>query len=278
VIERIAHGYLVQLDALVHPIGCRPTLSRLPRAQKAYRAVCPSGELEGAVIGGTMFAVLHVLDHLEERVLLSTSRAGMARPETAIRLGMCQSEDGRDACVRPPFVEELRRRATFYNPDIVLWLEQRWAIAPASSLVSAWHQVAHPEAKCCHALRRRQDVLLADAKVAAGVLHQKAGRKDEALVCYERALQVQRDSANALVARGALRTTNEEYGCLPWLDTVGCSALRVTLTGFNSPRGVGRFDNAVEDLREAIRINPKHRKSGWGVRGWGWGELARCRV
>eukprot|EP00037_Helgoeca_nana_P006573 m.60477 g.60477 ORF g.60477 m.60477 type:complete len:450 (-) comp17448_c0_seq1:451-1800(-) len=36
------------------------------------------------------------------------------------------------------------------------------------------------------------------------------------------------------------------------------TARHVTLTGFNSPRGVGRFDNAVEDLREAIRINPKH--------------------
>lgn len=42
--------------------------------------------------------------------------------------------------------------------------------------------------------------------VADGVVHQKAGRHKEALVKYNRALQVDPKNADAFVARGALRT------------------------------------------------------------------------
>ena len=251
VVGETTRGYLLMLDRVLHPVGPhRAVLCQLHRREATLRAVLPFASLpQGiAVVDSVIFAVVCEVDPDGERVLLTLDRHAMARPQTCVRLGLCNDDrdgengddiqgdhdrrhdghesDQKDILGAPrTYVDELALRAVCHTAEATEWLEKRWDVPQGSSLVVGWHCPSHAGDQCHKAMRKRQDMALAADKVAQGVRHQKAGRKAEALACYERALLVCPHSADALVARGALRTT--ENKCVASLCALSVSSCAV---------------------------------------------------
>lgn len=290
VVAESTRGYLVRLDRVVHLAADRAVLCNLPHNEAAFRAVLPFSSLSQGFVtaNDTLLAAVREVDPDGERVLLSLDRDAMSRPQTPVRLGVYDQDDNgrstRGSDATHPYVAELALRAVCHTSEASAWLEQRWEISQASSLIKAWHRVEHARDKCHAMMREQQDLALAASKVAQGVQHQKAGRKAEALACYERALLVCPHSADAFVARGALRTTENkcvvsshvcittqkcptEDGVVRGMCLANLWQMRVCLWCMTPTDVIAlrsritfRFDMAVEDLVKARRLDPEHRQ------------------
>lgn len=122
----------------------------------------------------------------------------------------------------------LRNSTGFKNPSSICNLElitglsdDRYSILPALS-------GSFPEKEIALELRKVQSAQWAIQSVSDGIKYFKAGQHSEAFLCLNKALTIDSLNVEAYVARGALYAN------------------------------LSRFQKAIEDLKSALKINPKH--------------------
>lgn len=122
----------------------------------------------------------------------------------------------------------LQNSTGFKNPSNICNLElitglsdDRYSIVPALS-------GSFPEKDVALELRKVQSAQWAIQSVSDGIKYFKAGQHSEAFLCLNKALTIDSLNVEAYVARGALYAN------------------------------LSRFQKAIEDLKSALKINPKH--------------------
>lgn len=122
----------------------------------------------------------------------------------------------------------LQNSTGFKNPSSICNLElitglsdDRYSILPALS-------GSFPEKEIALELRKVQSAQWAIQSVSDGIKYFKAGQHSEAFLCLNKALTIDSLNVEAYVARGALYAN------------------------------LSRFQKAIEDLKSALKINPKH--------------------
>lgn len=122
----------------------------------------------------------------------------------------------------------LKNSTGFKNPSNIWNLElitglsdDRYSIIPALS-------GSFPEKEIALELRKVQSAEWAIQSVSDGIKYFKAGQHSEAFLCLNKALTIDSLNVEAYVARGALYAN------------------------------LSRFQKAIEDLKSALKINPKH--------------------
>jgi len=122
----------------------------------------------------------------------------------------------------------LQNSTGFKNPSNICNLElitglsdDRYSILPALS-------GSFPEKEIALELRKVQSAQWAIQSVSDGIKYFKAGQHSEAFLCLNKALTIDSLNVEAYVARGALYAN------------------------------LSRFQKAIEDLKSALKINPKH--------------------
>uniref|UniRef100_T1INB4 Uncharacterized protein n=1 Tax=Strigamia maritima TaxID=126957 RepID=T1INB4_STRMM len=123
----------------------------------------------------------------------------------------------------------LEHSTGFMNPSNVPYICDIMGLnKDRPSLMSGLHEKEYVKEEYAISLRKEQAAKWALQSVADGISHFKAGRHTEAFQCLNKALQIDPENVEALVARGALFANN-------------CN-----------------FTRALEDFELAIEINPKH--------------------
>jgi len=122
----------------------------------------------------------------------------------------------------------LQKSTGFKNPSNICNLElitglfdDRYSIIPSLS-------GSFPEKETALELRKVQSAQWAIQSVSDGIKYFKAGQHSEAFLCLNKALTIDSLNVEAYVARGALYAN------------------------------LSRFQKAIEDLKSALKINPKH--------------------
>eukprot|EP00051_Salpingoeca_urceolata_P001925 m.45225 g.45225 ORF g.45225 m.45225 type:complete len:660 (+) comp11765_c0_seq2:492-2471(+) len=226
---------VLAVDSIAQPMAGNKTVA-LPiiRDHLKMRAVCVMqdaldaangrrGDLEP---GNELLAVVAHVDEANKRIQLSCNANLLLSDHQEIRLGPLVDE--------PPRVywDMLRANKAIKNPFWMDMLRAKFELDDSASLRSELHNApAYPTADYCDHLRKAQESKCSADLVTTGVHHQKAGRAREAFNCYAQALSVNPKNTNALVARGALCTTRED------------------------------FASALKDLRRALELDPQHRNA-----------------
>ncbi|CAG5128785.1 unnamed protein product, partial [Candidula unifasciata] len=130
-----------------------------------------------------------------------------------------------------PFNEVLHSILGFNNTGNVKALVEQLGIQEDSSYMRYLAGLHIPENEYAEGLRKWQSQKLAYHSVAQGVDMFKSGKFLEALQFFNRALQIDTENVEALVARGALYANNEN------------------------------FNHAVKDFEAALSINPNHKNA-----------------
>ncbi|KAH9281101.1 Tetratricopeptide repeat protein 14 [Echinococcus granulosus] len=116
------------------------------------------------------------------------------------------------------------------NPDGLRVLCSRFGIprASACSLLLSMAKISLPKPEMACELRRVQLYNMSMRHVAQGVRYFKDGRNTEALQCYNFAIEVENNNADAYVARGALYAS------------------------------IGTYVKAIDDLEKSLSLQPNH--------------------
>ncbi|KAK2152570.1 hypothetical protein LSH36_325g03036 [Paralvinella palmiformis] len=125
--------------------------------------------------------------------------------------------------------EYLERLVGFANPSNVATLSRKLGLTDhRMSLTRVLHNLSIDKEEEAETLHKRQSYRYALKSVAEGINHFKQGKQVEAMQYLNKALQIDKENVEALVARGALFANNESYL------------------------------KAIEDFEEALRLNPDH--------------------
>ncbi|XP_065071225.1 tetratricopeptide repeat protein 14-like [Rhopilema esculentum] len=186
-------------------------------------------------IGDHVRGVVTSVDHRVWKLVVSFRRSSLPDHLSHTELGavdVLRSFDvtDNDDEDEKSYLEYLVSRPSFSNPEATnnllchLGIETR---RPATFLDSLSNIV--PPDESGEKLRERQSTNWSMEMVASGVKLFKENRHDEALKCFDQALQMHSNNVEALVARGALRANQ------------------------------GMLKSAIIDFRQALEVHPSHR-------------------
>ncbi|XP_064455554.1 tetratricopeptide repeat protein 14-like isoform X2 [Ornithodoros turicata] len=180
--------------------------------------------------------VISCSSELERIILSMKSDALPADQQHLMKLGLLTEEEIPSHHKRllsthgRSFQEVLERTMGFNNPATATHLCSVLGIPSwkQASLMKGMQMKEYPREEYAVALRKAQSSKWAYKSLKDGVMHFKAGNHTEAFVCLNKALQIDPENVEALVARGALFANN--------------SNLR----------------RALEDFEAALALNPNH--------------------
>ncbi|KAK3575858.1 hypothetical protein CHS0354_034454 [Potamilus streckersoni] len=192
-----------------------------------FTAFCPNKELPRMFPNQSAIEAFQVKDKIRGVVLsvnpetekINISLLDRALPDDAPRpkLGLISEDEfpvqyRRKLHVRGLTFDELLHSIIGFNncnsvPYLLETLQQKEEV----SLMRGLHQHKIPEKEYCENIRKIQSQKWAHQSVASGIKYFKAGKHMEAMQEFNRALQIDTNNVEALVARGALYANNESY-------------------------------------------------------------------
>ncbi|KAL1437844.1 hypothetical protein MTO96_048540 [Rhipicephalus appendiculatus] len=213
----------------------------------AIKAFCPLNQVPTFSAHESPFDVFQTKDLVRavviscssesERIILSMKPDALpADQQHLMKLGLVTEEEVPSHHKRlmsthgRSYQEVLERTIGFNNPTTASHLCSALGIPSwrQASLTKALHMKEYAKEEYATALRKAQSSKWAYKSLKDGVMHFKAGNHSEAFACLNKALQIDPENVEALVARGALFANN--------------SNLR----------------RALEDFEQALTLNPNH--------------------
>ncbi|XP_075748431.1 uncharacterized protein LOC119164176 isoform X3 [Rhipicephalus microplus] len=213
----------------------------------AIKAFCPLNQVPTFSAHESPFDVFQTKDLVRavviscstesERVILSMKPDALpADLQHVMKLGLVTEEEVPSHHKRlmsthgRSYQEVLERTTGFNNPTTASHLCSSLGIPSwrQASLTKSLHMKEYAKEEYAAALRKAQSSKWAYKSLKDGVMHFKAGNHSEAFGCLNKALQIDPENVEALVARGALFANN--------------SNLR----------------RALEDFEQALTLNPNH--------------------
>jgi len=203
-------------------------------------AYCPAKELpklvaldsfeERDVVRGIVMSV----DIEAERIILSMNSKSIPDEVTYPRIGLITDVEfpvhqKRISQISDMTYDEMLHSVLGFNNDgNVEALVNKLNIPDSASYLRCHARLKIPEKEYAEGLKKWQSQKLAHQSVAQGVEYFKQGREMEAMQHFSRALQIDAENVEALVARGALYANKES------------------------------FKRAIQDFENALVANPKH--------------------
>lgn len=166
-------------------------------------------------IGDFIRAGVKDIDRYQEKITVSLHQASVSHSLEHIKLGVIAREElpvhySRSLSAASDSTETyepiLRRCHGYHNPSVVDYLLERVGISDTHppSLMRGLQSKLFQEDDFASAIRKKQSTSWALKCVRAGVDHFKHGRHVEAMNEYNKALEIDTNNVEALVARGAL--------------------------------------------------------------------------
>ncbi|KAK5616344.1 hypothetical protein CRENBAI_014038 [Crenichthys baileyi] len=166
-------------------------------------------------IGDLIKAGVKDIDRFQEKITVSLHQASLSPSLERIKLGVITKEDlpihySRSVRVAADSSETYDRILTrchgYENPSVVEYLLQKVGISDTNppSMMRGLQCKLFQEEDFASAIRKKQSASWALKCVRAGVDHFKHGRHVEAMNEYNKALEIDTNNVEALVARGAL--------------------------------------------------------------------------
>lgn len=171
----------------------------------------------------------------EERIAISFRSSKLPSEYRNIELGIVEDTEEQN-CGAQSFDENreyndyLENDSGFANPTNVQTLIDVLGIntKPVNSLLRSCQQWSFDNQGDAASLRKQQSIKWSMDTTAVGVENFKSGSHEKAIKCFNHALQIYQDNAEALVARGALYANQN------------------------------KLENAIKDFRQALKVHPKH--------------------
>ncbi|GFN74037.1 hypothetical protein PoB_000054300 [Plakobranchus ocellatus] len=177
--------------------------------------------------------VLSVVEETE-RIIISLKADSVPDEKTYPRIGLITEDDfpvhyRRQSQIQDMSYEEMLQSILgFNNTGNVFSLTQQLEIPSQASYFRFFSRLKIPEKEYAEGLKKWQSQKLAHHSVVQGVEMFKKGDYLEAMQHLNRALQIDTENVEALVARGALYANKES------------------------------FESAIKDFEQALSLNPKH--------------------
>ncbi|XP_060082568.1 tetratricopeptide repeat protein 14-like isoform X2 [Ylistrum balloti] len=210
-------------------------------------AFCPLKELprlfanqspiEGFQVKDKVRGVVLNVNQETEKVIVSMLDRSLPEEHSHIKLGLINEDDfpvhyRRKLHIRGlAFDELLHSILGFNNSGNVSSLLGLLHLSDSTSIMRGLHRKTIPEKEYAESLRKYQSQKWAHQSVANGVAMFKAGKQVEAMQYLNKALQIDVNNVEALVARGALYANNESYNL------------------------------AIQDFEQALDINSEHQNA-----------------
>eukprot|EP00039_Didymoeca_costata_P026951 m.17057 g.17057 ORF g.17057 m.17057 type:complete len:448 (-) comp5889_c0_seq1:74-1417(-) len=231
VAQHVQHGIIrIDVETYVDWDGQNITNHSVSSKYMRMSAHCMERTASNLKIGSRVYAVVVDLKYAERRIMLSFDLADCACKIKGIELGQPLPDEYKEI-QDAPFCSYLQTEDAWRNPQNLTTLRKMWIKKEHKSLLPELCNFVYEKDERYKALRSKQDYALAMESVKSGVVHQKAGRPEDAFRCYDRALRVDPKNADALVCRGALFTTK------------------------------GVYDTAISDLTKALSYAPEHKNA-----------------
>ncbi|KAM9279338.1 tetratricopeptide repeat protein 14 [Morus bassanus] len=167
--------------------------------------------------GDLIRAAIKDIDRYHEKLTVSLYSSALPPNLSSTKLGVITSDDFplhyrrsmEVANTAETFEEVLHRSPGFANPSLVEYLAEKLGISESNppSLMRSLQIKNFSEEDFAPALRKKQSASWALKCVKAGVDYFKVGRHVEAMNEYNKALEIDPQNVEALVARGALYAT-----------------------------------------------------------------------
>ncbi|NXE86434.1 TTC14 protein, partial [Menura novaehollandiae] len=167
--------------------------------------------------GDLIRAAIKDIDRYHEKITVSLYSSALPPNLSSIKLGVITSDDFplhykrsmEVANTGETFEEVLHRSPGFANPSLVEYLAEKLGLSESNppSLLRSLQIKNFSEEDFAPALRKKQSASWALKCVKAGVDYFKVGRHVEAMNEYNKALEIDPQNVEALVARGALYAT-----------------------------------------------------------------------
>ncbi|KAM6198816.1 tetratricopeptide repeat protein 14 isoform 1-T1 [Sarcoramphus papa] len=167
--------------------------------------------------GDLIRAAIKDVDRYHEKLTVSLYSSALPPNLSSTKLGVITSDDFplhykrsmEVANTAETFEEVLHRSPGFANPSLVEYLAEKLGLSESNppSLMRSLQIKNFNEEDFAPALRRKQSASWALKCVKAGVDYFKVGRHVEAMNEYNKALEIDPQNVEALVARGALYAT-----------------------------------------------------------------------
>ncbi|XP_051929516.1 tetratricopeptide repeat protein 14-like [Hippocampus zosterae] len=166
-------------------------------------------------IGDLIRALVKDIDRYQEKITVSLLQASISGQSECIQLGVVTREElpvqyDRSVCAASDFSKTYERILTgchgYHNPCVVDYLLENIGVSdvhPPSMMRGLQSQLFAKE-DFASVIRKKQSASWALKCVKAGVGHFKQGRHVEAMNEYNKALDIDTNNVEALVARGAL--------------------------------------------------------------------------
>ncbi|NWW94367.1 TTC14 protein, partial [Rhynochetos jubatus] len=167
--------------------------------------------------GDLIRAAIKDVDRYHEKLTVSLYSSALPPSLSSTKLGVITSDDFplhhkrsmEVANTGETFEEVLHRSPGFANPSLVEYLAEKLGLSESNppSLMRSLQMKNFNEEDFAPALRKKQSASWALKCVKAGVDYFKVGRHVEAMNEYNKALEIDPQNVEALVARGALYAT-----------------------------------------------------------------------
>ncbi|KAK6962069.1 serine/arginine repetitive matrix protein 2 [Biomphalaria glabrata] len=192
-----------------------------------------------------------------EKITLSLHEKSIPDKNLYPRIGLITEDDfpvyfRRKAQIQGMSYEEMMQSILgFTNQGNVQTLLHQLGVQEQTSLFRCPARLKIPEKEYAEGLRKWQTQKLAHQSLVQGVDMFKQGKYMEAMQHLNRALQIDKENVEALVARGALFDNNVQVS---WNhDKIKFNAPLALRYANNE-----NFAHAIKDFKEALGINPKH--------------------
>ncbi|KAM9378333.1 tetratricopeptide repeat protein 14 [Phaethornis superciliosus] len=167
--------------------------------------------------GDLIRAAIKDVDRYHEKLTVSLYNSALPPSLSSTKLGVITSDDFplhyrrslEVANTAETFEEVLHRSPGFANPSLIEYLAEKLGLSESNppSLLRSLQMKNFNEEDFAPALRKKQSASWALKCVKAGVDYFKVGRHVEAMNEYNKALEIDPQNVEALVARGALYAT-----------------------------------------------------------------------
>jgi len=179
-------------------------------------------------------AIVHSVDVDTERIILSMLSTSLENPDDYPRIGLITDDEFPVHYRRKLQIDDMKYDEMlhsvlgFNNAGNVKALVSELGINESASFLRCDASLKIPEKEYAEGLKKWQTQKLAHQSVAQGVDYFKQGKEIEAMQHFSRALQIDPNNVEALVARGALYANKEN------------------------------FKKAIKDFEDALSSNPNH--------------------
>ncbi|PVD18742.1 hypothetical protein C0Q70_21293 [Pomacea canaliculata] len=226
--------------------------------------------------------VLSINPEKEKIILSLRDKSDVAEKEILPKIGLISKDDFPVHYRRKlqknemSFNQLLHSILGFTNKGSVDFLRSSLGLSNTSSLMRGLHRLKIPEEEYADKLRKWQAQKQARWSVEQGVEMVKKGRQLEAIQYLNRALQLDPDNTEALVARGAVYANNECYPKAvedferaleadPKHSNARKYLLETRLAFGRSHEERDQLEEAEDDYKEALKLNPQSSEARDGL-------------